>query len=234
MTAILWSSSIPVHRADRAIREGDVRRLKAGLAAGFVLGATFLIMTFARRVAREAHDEFGPTTNVYGSLFFTITGFHAAHVLVGLLFSLGPRPGPGRAHSTSPAISPCRTSPCTGTSSTSCGRSSWPPSTSRPQFYAMSIDHDVREITRQEGRGSAALWFAVLGSPVGVGRDLGLNYPLEEVVACAPATSDRGEILGLTDRRGVLDAQLSDGPDRRGGRPDRAGVLAAPAPGVRR
>ena len=86
MTAILWSSSIPVHRADRAIREGDVSRLKRGLAAGFVLGATFLIITFALEWP-DAHDEFGPTTNVYGSLFFTITGFHAAHVLVGLLIS---------------------------------------------------------------------------------------------------------------------------------------------------
>jgi len=86
MTVILWSSSIPVHRADRAIREGDVSRLKRGLAAGFVLGATFLIITFALEWP-DAHDEFGPTTNVYGSLFFTITGFHAAHVLVGLLIS---------------------------------------------------------------------------------------------------------------------------------------------------
>src|SRR4030095_1502323 len=87
MTAILWSSSIPVHRADRAIREGDVSRLKRGLAAGFALGATFLIITFAVEWP-DTHDEFGPTTNAYGSLFFTITGFHAAHVLVGLLISL--------------------------------------------------------------------------------------------------------------------------------------------------
>jgi heme/copper-type cytochrome/quinol oxidase subunit 3 len=86
MTVILWSSSIPVHSADRAIREGDVSRLKRGLAAGFALGATFLIITFALEWP-DAHDEFGPTTNVYGSLFFTITGFHAAHVLVGLLIS---------------------------------------------------------------------------------------------------------------------------------------------------
>jgi heme/copper-type cytochrome/quinol oxidase subunit 3 len=86
MTAILWSSSIPVHRADRAIREGDVSRLKRGLAAGFALGATFLIITFAVEWP-DTHDEFGPTTNAYGSLFFTITGFHAAHVLVGLLIS---------------------------------------------------------------------------------------------------------------------------------------------------
>jgi heme/copper-type cytochrome/quinol oxidase subunit 3 len=87
MTAILWSSSIPVHLADKGIREGNVGRLQAGLAVGFLLGATFLVMTVAVEWP-EKLDEFGPTTNAYGSLFFTITGFHAAHVLVGLLFSL--------------------------------------------------------------------------------------------------------------------------------------------------
>jgi cytochrome c oxidase subunit III len=87
MTVILWSSSFPVHAADQGIRAGDVGRLKAGLAAGFALGATFLVLTLAVEWP-DAHDEFGPTTNAYGSLFFTITGFHAAHVLVGLLISL--------------------------------------------------------------------------------------------------------------------------------------------------
>jgi hypothetical protein len=62
----------------------------------------------------------------------------------------------------------------------------------------MSIEHEVEQITRQESRGSAALWFAVLGSPVAWVGSLGLNYPLEEVFACAPSTSDRGEILGFS------------------------------------
>ncbi len=87
MTAVLWSSSIPVHVAERGIRVGSQRRLRAGLAAGFVLGAAFLTLTVAVEWPEVLH-EFGPTTNAYGSLFFTITGFHAAHVLVGLLLSL--------------------------------------------------------------------------------------------------------------------------------------------------
>ena len=36
----------------------------------------------------EKLEEFSPRTNAYGSLFFTLTGFHGAHVAVGLLFSL--------------------------------------------------------------------------------------------------------------------------------------------------
>jgi hypothetical protein len=59
-------------------------------------------------------------------------------------------------------------------------------------------DQDAALVTRQESRGSAALWFAVLGSPVAWVGSLALNYPLEEVFACAPATTDRGEILGFS------------------------------------
>ncbi|MPZ72881.1 MAG: heme-copper oxidase subunit III [Nitriliruptorales bacterium] len=87
MTAILWSSSIPVHIADAGIRKGDQGRLRWGLAAGSMLGAVFLFMTVGVEWPEKLR-EFTPATNVYGSLFFTITGFHAAHVLVGLLVSL--------------------------------------------------------------------------------------------------------------------------------------------------
>jgi hypothetical protein len=62
----------------------------------------------------------------------------------------------------------------------------------------MSIDQDVREITRRESRGSAALWFGVLGSPLAWLGHLILNYSLEEWFACSPATTERGEILGFT------------------------------------
>ncbi|HKA83033.1 MAG TPA: hypothetical protein VKD21_04185 [Acidimicrobiales bacterium] len=62
----------------------------------------------------------------------------------------------------------------------------------------MSIDQDVRDITWRESRGSAALWFGVLGSPVAWLGHLLLNYSLEEWFACSPATTDKGEILGFT------------------------------------
>ena len=83
MSVLLLSSSIPVHIAESAIKKGKVSVLKAGLAIGFLLGATFLVLTVAVEWPETLH-EFTPRTNVYGSLFFTITGFHAMHVLVGL------------------------------------------------------------------------------------------------------------------------------------------------------
>lgn len=87
MTAILWSSSIPVHVADRAIRRGDVRTLKLGLAAGFVLGAAFLVLQIAVEYPQTL-SEFRPSTNAYGSLFYALTGLHGSHVVVGLLLNL--------------------------------------------------------------------------------------------------------------------------------------------------
>jgi hypothetical protein len=61
----------------------------------------------------------------------------------------------------------------------------------------MDVDQTVRSITREETWGSRFLLFGVLGSPIAWLGHLGLNYSLEEWFACAPATTDRGEILGL-------------------------------------
>ena len=86
MSAILLSSSIPVHMAEAGIKKGNQTRLRWGLALGFLLGATFLVLTLGVEWPEKLR-EFTPSTNVYGSLFFTITGFHASHVLVGLFIS---------------------------------------------------------------------------------------------------------------------------------------------------
>jgi len=87
MSALLLSSSIPVHLAESGIKRGSQTTLRVGLAAGFILGAVFLFLTVAVEWP-ETLRHFTPQTNVYGSLFFTITGFHAMHVLVGLGMSL--------------------------------------------------------------------------------------------------------------------------------------------------
>lgn len=87
MTVILLSSSIPVHIAERAAKKGNNRTVRIGLAFGWLLGAVFLVLTWGVEWPEVLH-EFGPTTNVYGSMFFTITGFHGAHVLGGLGFNL--------------------------------------------------------------------------------------------------------------------------------------------------
>jgi len=86
MTPILLLSSAPMHWADLSIRRGRVRRLRLGLLLTFVMGATFL--TLQGIEYEKLLEEFTPRTNVYGSLVYTITGFHGAHVAVGLLMNL--------------------------------------------------------------------------------------------------------------------------------------------------
>jgi heme/copper-type cytochrome/quinol oxidase subunit 3 len=86
MTAILWSSSIPVHIAEKGIEKGSQAKLKWGLALGWLLGAIFLVITLVLEWPETLH-EFTPRTNAYGSMFFTVTGFHLSHVVVGLSVS---------------------------------------------------------------------------------------------------------------------------------------------------
>ncbi|MDP8956007.1 MAG: heme-copper oxidase subunit III [Actinomycetota bacterium] len=87
MTPILLLSSGPMHWADTGIRKGKVWRLKLGLFLTFVMGAAFLVLQGIEYQAILT-EEFTPRTHAYGSLFFTITGFHGVHVAVGLLMTL--------------------------------------------------------------------------------------------------------------------------------------------------
>jgi heme/copper-type cytochrome/quinol oxidase subunit 3 len=82
MTALLLPSSLPMVWAERGIRRGQRWRLGSGLAATLVLGASFL--TLQATEYAEKLQNFTITTDVYGSLFYAITGFHGLHVLVGL------------------------------------------------------------------------------------------------------------------------------------------------------
>jgi len=83
MTVILASSSVFVHVAESGIRRGRQRALVLGLAAAFLLGLVFLgLQTWETVVVAR---DFTPRTDAYGSLFFTITGAHSAHLVAGLL-----------------------------------------------------------------------------------------------------------------------------------------------------
>src|SRR5205085_4195131 len=68
-TVLLLSSSLPMWWAERGIRQGNARRLRIGLLVSFLLGAGFL----AIQASEYASASFDWRTNVYGSMFFTIT-----------------------------------------------------------------------------------------------------------------------------------------------------------------
>ena len=80
-TLILLASSIPVYFADQGIRKGNQARLRIGLIVGFILGATFLVLKYIE----YSSLDYNWATNAYGSIVWTIVGFHSAHVFSLLL-----------------------------------------------------------------------------------------------------------------------------------------------------
>jgi len=80
-TLILVTSSVTLHMGMLAINRGDKSGLRRWLLPTILLGAAFISIQLF-----EYHSNgFGPSTNIYGSDFYTLTGFHGAHVTVGIL-----------------------------------------------------------------------------------------------------------------------------------------------------
>ena len=80
-SVILVASSVPMWWAERAVREGKMGVFNVLLIIVLVMGVAFLII----EATEWSHQTFTPATNAYGSLFYSITGFHFAHVTLGLL-----------------------------------------------------------------------------------------------------------------------------------------------------
>jgi cytochrome c oxidase subunit 3 len=80
-TLLLVSSSITLLWATRRIDAGDTKGLRRGLAITLLLGSVFLCI----QAYEFATNGFGISDGVFGSTFYILTGFHGAHVLVGLL-----------------------------------------------------------------------------------------------------------------------------------------------------
>lgn len=79
-TAILLASSVTAWWGQRGIEKGANGQLIAGLVLSLMLGGVFTGV----QIHDWIHKPFNPATDAYGSLFYTITGVHIAHVAVGL------------------------------------------------------------------------------------------------------------------------------------------------------
>ncbi len=81
LTLVLILSSITCQLGIRAIQRGDRRGLSRALAVTLLLGITFL--------AGQAYDYsqvgFGISDGTFGTTFYTLTGFHGAHVTAGVI-----------------------------------------------------------------------------------------------------------------------------------------------------
>jgi cytochrome c oxidase subunit 3/cytochrome o ubiquinol oxidase subunit 3 len=84
---VLLMSSLTMVLALNAIQRGDHRRLRAWLLATALLGITFVggqVFEFTVFV----NEGLTISRNLFGSSFFVLTGFHGAHVTVGILMLL--------------------------------------------------------------------------------------------------------------------------------------------------
>lgn len=80
-TALLLGSGWLVHKADAGIREGDARWLKLGLSLSTVLALGFLVV----KVVEYGGLDYRWDSHAYGSVVWTVTGFHFAHVAAVVL-----------------------------------------------------------------------------------------------------------------------------------------------------
>ncbi|MGH8762836.1 MAG: cytochrome c oxidase subunit 3, partial [Nitrosospira sp.] len=83
-TAILLASSIFVWASEYCIRQKQMRWSIAAMALAIALGAGFVVIQLIEWDTRT----YDMTSTLYGSLYFTITGFHMGHVVIGLFVLL--------------------------------------------------------------------------------------------------------------------------------------------------
>jgi heme/copper-type cytochrome/quinol oxidase subunit 3 len=83
MLAVLWAGSGILYWGQRQIRRQAYSRAFTALMGTMVLGFVFLALSSFDYL--EHLRVLTPTTNVYGSIFYTITGFDAAHVILAIL-----------------------------------------------------------------------------------------------------------------------------------------------------
>jgi heme/copper-type cytochrome/quinol oxidase subunit 3 len=84
---VLLASSLTMVLALAATQRGDLGRMRLWLLATAMLGMTFVggqvyeFTTFYR-------EGLGLTTNLFGTTFYVLTGFHGTHVAIGILMLL--------------------------------------------------------------------------------------------------------------------------------------------------
>jgi cytochrome c oxidase subunit 3/cytochrome o ubiquinol oxidase subunit 3 len=84
---VLLMSSLTMVLAVSAAHKGDTRRTRLWLTTTALLGATFVGGQVYEFTAFY-REGLGFTTNLFGSSFYTLTGFHGAHVTVGIIMLL--------------------------------------------------------------------------------------------------------------------------------------------------
>ena len=84
---ILLVSSLTMVLALSAIRRADYRNFKIWTLTTAAMGTVFIAGQVFEFTEFEA-EGLGFTTNIFGSAFYTLTGFHGVHVSIGIVMLL--------------------------------------------------------------------------------------------------------------------------------------------------
>lgn len=84
-TIILVASSFTMQWALWRIRKGDRTGMNRALGVTLIMGVVFLGMQAFDYYELLVEEGFGINSGIYGTLFFTMTGFHGAHVFGGVV-----------------------------------------------------------------------------------------------------------------------------------------------------
>ncbi|NMO97312.1 cytochrome (ubi)quinol oxidase subunit III [Paenibacillus lemnae] len=85
-TAILLVSSLTSVFAIQAMHRHNLQSLKTWLIVTVVLGLGFLGLEIYEFYEYVVHESFGLTTSAFSSAFYTLVGFHGAHVAFGVVW----------------------------------------------------------------------------------------------------------------------------------------------------
>jgi heme/copper-type cytochrome/quinol oxidase subunit 3 len=83
-TFILICSSVTMVQALAAIVRGDAAKMKLFLCLTLLFGSIFLSIQGVE-YWKLLHEGFNPHVSLFGSVFFTTTGFHGFHVFCGVV-----------------------------------------------------------------------------------------------------------------------------------------------------
>lgn len=87
-TFVLLMSSMSMVMAYAWLTRGNLKAFRIWLASTAIMGATFLAFQVYEFYEFANHGHLTPRTNLFGSTFFTLTGFHGAHVTLGVVWLL--------------------------------------------------------------------------------------------------------------------------------------------------
>lgn len=87
-TILLVASSGTMQMGVRALERGRLQAFRNWVLATMALGGIFVInqaLEWTELIANRGGHGFSHASHAYGSVFFTMTGFHGLHVTVGVL-----------------------------------------------------------------------------------------------------------------------------------------------------